>query len=137
MMSKYLTSLSTLTLHLQLGSAEGYYNPLSLFMHYPRCIIYPYTTKVSKTLKNMRVLCLHYILILPSSVLKTIPGPLDLYYLYGLILELLDLPVQYAHQMHLKRTFLLHLNHIPISDMINIRYILFEKLYIKYIMNRH
>jgi hypothetical protein len=123
MMSKQLTNLSTLTLHLQLGSAEGYYNPLPLFMHCPQCIIHPYTTEFSKIFKKMQVLCPHCILMLPSSILRTVPGPLDLYKPYGSVMELLDFPVQNAHQMHLKSSFLLHLNHIPINNMISIRYI--------------
>jgi hypothetical protein len=123
MMSKHLTKLRILTLHLQLGSAKGYYNPLPLFMHYPQCIIHPYTTEFSKIFKKMRVFCPHHILMLPSSVLKNVLGPLELYKPYGLVMELLDFSVQNVHQMHLKNTFLLHLNHIPISNMIRIRYI--------------
>jgi hypothetical protein len=123
MMSKHLTKLSTLTLHLKLGSAKGYYNPLPLFMHYPQCIIHPYTTEFSKIFKKMWVFCPHHILMLPSSVLRTVLGPLDLYKPYGLVMELLDFPVQNVHQMHLKNAFLLHLNHIPINNMIRIRYI--------------
>jgi hypothetical protein len=106
MMSKQLTSLSTFILHLQLGLTKGYYNPLSLFMHYPRCIIYPYTKKNSKILKKMWVFCLHCILILPSSILRNVPGPLGLYKPYGSIPELLDFPVQNVHRMHFKKHIL-------------------------------
>jgi hypothetical protein len=123
MRSKHLTSLSTFILHLQLGSTEGYYNPLPLFMHYLKCIIHPYITKFSKIFKNMRVLYPHYIFMLPSSILRTVPGPLNLYNPYGSFPELFDFLVQNAHRMHLKSTFLLHLNHIPVNNMISIRYI--------------
>jgi hypothetical protein len=121
--SKQLTNLSTFILHLQLGSTEGYYNPLPLFMHCPQCIIHPYITDFSKIFKKMRVLCLHCIFILPSSILKTVPGPLNLYKPYGSVLELFDFLVQNAHRMHLKSAFFLCLNHIPINNMIIIRYI--------------
>jgi hypothetical protein len=123
MMSKQLTRLSTLILHLQLGSGKGHYNPLPLFMHCPQCIIHPYTKEFSKILKTMWVFCLHCILMLPSSILKTVLGPLNLYKPYGSVLELLEFLVQNAHQMHLKRTFLLHLNHILVNNMISIKYI--------------
>jgi hypothetical protein len=36
-------------------------------------------TKTSKVFKKMWVLCLHSILVLPSCILRTVPGPLDLY----------------------------------------------------------
>jgi hypothetical protein len=90
MMSKQLTSLNILGLYLHLGSAEGYYNPLPLFMHCPQCIMYPCTTKFSKFFKKMWVFCPHCILVLPSSIFRSIPGPLDLYKPYGLIPELFD-----------------------------------------------
>jgi hypothetical protein len=90
MMSKQLTSLNILGLHLHLGSAEGYYNPLPLFMHCPQCIMYPYTTKFSIFFKKMWVFCPHCILMLPSSVFRSVPGPLDLYKPYGSIPELFD-----------------------------------------------
>jgi hypothetical protein len=123
MMSKQLTILSTLILHLQLGPAEGYYNPLPLIMHCPQCIINPYTTEFSKIFKKMRVFFPHFILMLPSSILGTIPGPLNLCKIYGSVPELLEFSVQNAHRMHLKSTFLLHLNHILVNNMISIRYI--------------
>ena len=120
---KYLNILNILGLHLQLGSTEGYYNPLSLFMHCPQCIMYPYTTKFSKFFKTMQVLYLHCILMLPSSVFRSVPGPLDIYNPYGLIPELFYFSIQDAHRMHLESTFLLHLNNIPINNMISIGYI--------------
>jgi hypothetical protein len=83
----------------------------------------PMYKKISKILKTMWVFYLHCILMLPSSVLRTIQGPLDLYNPYGLIPELFDFLVQNAHRMHLKSAFLLHLDHIPINNMISIRYI--------------
>jgi hypothetical protein len=76
-----------------------------------------------KILKKMWLLCLPYILMLPSSILRTVLGPLNLYKPYGLIPELFDFSVQNAHRTHLKSVFLLHLNHIPINNMISIRYI--------------
>jgi hypothetical protein len=123
MMSKQITSLSTLILHLQLGSVEGYYNPLPLFMHCPQCIIHPYTIEFSKIFKKMWVFCPHCIFMLPSSILRIVLGPLDLYKTYGSVPKLLEFLVQNAHRMHLKSTFFLHLNHIPINNMISIRYI--------------
>jgi len=101
--------------------------PSPLFMHCPQCNICTYTSKTSKVLKKMWVFFSHCILILPSYILMIVEGPLYLYYPYGLILELLDLSVQYANLLHSKFSFLLHLDHIPINDMINIRYILFKK----------
>jgi hypothetical protein len=89
--------------------------------------MYTYTTKISKILKKMWVFFPHCILMLPSSVLRTVPGPLDLYKPYGPIPELFDFPVQNAYQMHLESVFLLHLNHILINNMISIRYIFLEK----------
>jgi hypothetical protein len=123
MRSKQLTSLSTFILYLQLGSAKGYYNPLPLFMYCPQCIIRPYITEFSKIFKKMWVFCPHCIFMFPSSILRTVPGPLNLYKPYGSVLELFDFPVQNAHRMHLKSVFLFHLNHIPINNMISIRYI--------------
>ena len=97
----------------------------------------PIYNKNSKILKKMWVFYLHCILMLRSSVLRTVQGPLDLYNPYGLIPELFDFSVHNAYQMHLESTFLLHLNHIPINNMISIRYIFIEKWYMEYIMNRH
>jgi hypothetical protein len=123
MMSKKLTNLSTFILHLQLGSTEGYYNPLPLFMQCPQCIIHPYTIEFSKILKNMWVFSPHCILMLPSRILRIVPGPLNLYKPYGSIPELLDFLVQNVHWIHLKSPLLLHLNYIPFNNMISIRYI--------------
>ena len=86
--------------------------------------------KISKIFKKMWVFCPHSIFMLPSCILKTIPGPLDLYKPYGSILELYDFPVQNVYQIHLKSASLLHLNQIPINNMISIRYISIEKWYI-------
>jgi hypothetical protein len=79
--------------------------------------------KISKILKIMLVFCLHCILMLPSSILRTILGPLELYKTYGSVPELFDFLVQNAYWMHLKSNFFLHLNHIPINNMISIKYI--------------
>ena len=57
---------------------------LSLMHHVPMY------NKISKILKTMWVFYLHFILMLPSSVLRTVQGPLDLYNPYGLIPELFD-----------------------------------------------
>ena len=123
MMSKRLTILNILVLYLHLVLVEGYYNPLPLFMHCPQCNMYPYTTKFSKFFKNMQVLCPHCILMIPSSVFRSVPGPMDLYKPYGSIPELFDFSIQDAHRMHLENAFLLHLNSIPINNMISIGYI--------------
>jgi hypothetical protein len=79
--------------------------------------------KISKILKKMRVFYPHCIFMLPSSILRTILGPLDFYKPYGSIPELFDFLVQNAYRMHLESSFLLHLNHIPINNMISIKYI--------------
>jgi hypothetical protein len=83
--------------------------------------------KISKIFKNMWVLCPHIIFMLPCCVLSTVPGPLEFYIPYSLILELLAFPVQYTDHMHLQDAFLLHLNHIPIDYMIIIKYIFIKK----------
>jgi hypothetical protein len=77
-------------------------------------------TKFSKIFKNMRILYSHSILALPSCILRTVPGPLDLYQHHGLIMELLEFPIQYSNRSHLKYAFWIHLNRIPINNMINI-----------------
>jgi hypothetical protein len=123
MRSKQLTILSNFILHLELGSVKGYYNPLPLFMHCPQCIIHPYISYFSKIFKKMRVFFLHCIFMLPSSILRVIPCLLNLYKPYGSISDLFHFPVQNPHWMHLKSAFLLHLNHIPINNMISIGYI--------------
>ena len=81
--------------------------------------------KIFKIFKKMRVLSPHNICMLPCRVLRTVPGPLDLYKPYSSIPEMFVVPVQYAHRMHLQDTFLFHLNHIPIDNMISIWYIFF------------
>jgi hypothetical protein len=123
MRSKQLTILCRFILHLQLGSVEGYYNPLPLFMHCRQCIIHPYISEFSKIFKKMRVFYPHSIFMIPSSILRTILGPLNLYKPYGLVPEPFYFLVQNVHRMHLKSAFLFHLNHIPINNMISIRYI--------------
>jgi hypothetical protein len=69
----------------------------------------------------------HSILMLPCCILRTVPGPLDLYNPYGSILELFSLPVQYAHWMHLQYAFFLYVNNILINNMISIEYIFLKK----------
>jgi hypothetical protein len=76
-----------------------------------------------KIFKKMWVFCPRCILILPISVLRIVPGPLNLYKPYGSVPELLVFSVQNVHQLHLKSAFFLHLYHIPINNMISIRYI--------------
>jgi hypothetical protein len=137
MISKQLTSLSTFAFKFTIGfglrdiTIPSPIYALSSVHHVP---IY---NKISKILKKMWVFYPHCILMLPSSVPRTVPGPLDLYKPYGSIPELFEFPVQNAYQMHLKSAFLLHPNHIPINKMISIRYIFLEKRYMEYIMNRH
>jgi hypothetical protein len=83
-------------------------------------------TKFSNFFRKMRILYPHIILVLLGCILGTVLGPLNLYHFHGSILELLDFSIQYANQSHLKIFFWLHLNHIPINNMINIRYTLFK-----------
>jgi hypothetical protein len=85
--------------------------PPPLFMHYPRCIIYTCPYKTSKVLKNMWVLFPHSIHALPSCILRTILGPLDLYYPHGSIPDFFYFLVQYANRWHLKISFWLHLDY--------------------------
>jgi hypothetical protein len=121
--TKQLTSLSTFAFifttrfGLAILQSPPFIYALSLVHHVP---IY---NKISKFLKKMWVFYPHCILMLPSSVLGTALGPLDLYNPYGSISKMFDFPVQNAYQMHLESAFLLHLNHIPINNMISIRYI--------------
>jgi hypothetical protein len=46
---------------------------------------------------------------------------------YGSFLKLFDFSVQNSYWMHLENAFLLQLNHIPINNMISIRYIFLEE----------
>jgi hypothetical protein len=101
--------------------------PSPLFMHCPQCIIYTCTYKISKLFKNMRILCSHKILTLPGCIIKIILGTLDLYHLHDSIPKLLGFLIQYVNQSNLKSSFWLHLNHIPINDMISIRYTLLKQ----------
>jgi hypothetical protein len=82
---------------------------------------------LSKILKKMWVFYPHSIFMLPSCVIKTVLGPLDLYKPYGSTSELFYFLVQNVYRMHLKSAFLLHLNHIPMNNMISIRYIFLKK----------
>ena len=63
----------------------------------------------------------------PCHILRTVPGSLDLYNFYSLIPELFASLVKYVHMMHLQDTFWFHLNHIPIDNMISIRYIFLKQ----------
>jgi hypothetical protein len=101
--------------------------PSPLFMNYRRCIIYTYTYKISNIIKKMRIFCMHSILALPGCILRTVPNILDLYHLHGSIMELLYFSIQYENRSHLKSSFGIHLKHIPINDMISIKYILLKK----------
>jgi hypothetical protein len=65
----------------------------------------------------------YFLYLVYYSVFRSVPGPLDLYKPYGSIPELFDFSIQDAHQMHLESAFLLHLNNIPINNMISIRYV--------------
>jgi hypothetical protein len=109
--------LTNLYVQLQRVQIRDITFPSPLFIHCPQCIQYTSTYKISKILKNMQIVYPHIILTLPSCILKTGPGPLDLYQLHELTLELFYFPIQYANCSHLKIAFLLHLNHLP---MINI-----------------
>jgi hypothetical protein len=90
-------------------------------------IVLHHINKIFKILKKMWIFCTHFILMLPSSVLRTVPGPLDLYNPYGSILKIFDFSVQNVYQMHLDSAFFLRLNHIPINYMISIRNIFLEQ----------
>ena len=109
--------------------------PSPLFMHCPQCIIYTCTYTISNIIKKMRILCSHSIFALLGCILRTVLGPLDLYQLHGSILELLDFLVQYESQSCLKISLWLHLNHIPINDMISIMYILIKQWHMENIMS--
>jgi hypothetical protein len=75
---------------------------------------------------HLRVLCPHVFFMLPGSIFRTVTGPLNLYHPYGFIPNHFDFPVQDVYWFHLEILFVLHLDHIPINDMIIIRYILFK-----------
>jgi hypothetical protein len=100
--------------------------PSPLFMHCPQCNIYICTNKSSKIYKNMWVFFPHSIFMFPGCFFRVVPGPLDLYQIYDSIPELFGFLVQNAYWLYLEFTLWLYLNHIPINDMISIRYILFE-----------
>ena len=56
-MSKHITSLNTLGLYLHLGWAEGYYNPLPLFLHCPQCNCFtPYQQYFQNFQKDVGIL---------------------------------------------------------------------------------
>jgi hypothetical protein len=57
------------------------------------------------------------------------------YQLHDSIPELFGFSIQYANRSHSKIVFWLHLNHIPINNMISIREILFKQRYMENIMN--
>jgi hypothetical protein len=137
MISKQLTSLRAFVFTFTIGFGLGILQSLPLIyalssMHH--LLIH---NNISKILKKMWVFCPHCILMCPSSIPRTIPGPLDLYKPHGSISEMFDFLVQNAYRMHLESAFLLHLDHIPINNMINISYIFLEQLYMEYIMNKH
>jgi hypothetical protein len=74
---------------------------------------------------------------LPSSIFRTEVGPLNLYQSYGSIPYHFDLPVQYAQWLDLKIFFSLHLNQIPINNMVRIMQIFFQQRDMKHIMHIH
>ena len=103
-MSKYikqLTNLSTFSFTFTIGFSLGILQSPPLIYALSSVHNIPIYNKTLKILKKMQVFYLHCILMLPSSILRTVPGPLDLYNLYGLILELFDFPVHNAYQMYL------------------------------------
>jgi hypothetical protein len=119
--------ITNLYVQLQRVLDQEHYNPLPLIyalssVHHIHMYIQNF-----KNIKNMRILCSHSILMLPGFILRIVLGPLDLYHLHDLIPELLDFSIQYANWSHLKFTFWIHLNHIPINDMIRIMYILLKQ----------
>jgi hypothetical protein len=63
---------------------------------------------------------------LPSSIFRTVVGPLKFYQFYDLIPKNFKFSVQYVHRLDLKVSFWLHLNHIPINNMVRIMYIIFK-----------
>jgi hypothetical protein len=105
----------------------GHYNPPPLIFALSSVQLYTASASFSKIFKKMWVLCPHNICMLPCRILRTVLGPLDLYKLYSSIPELFSFLVQYAHRMHLQDTFWFHLNHIPINNMISIRYIFLKQ----------
>jgi hypothetical protein len=101
-----------------------------IFQYFPRCCRYFYFQTLGDILPLpmfATLLCPHSICMLPCRVLRIVLGPLDLYKLYSSIPELFAFPVQYAHRMHLQDTLWFHLNHIPIDNMISIRYIFLKQ----------
>jgi hypothetical protein len=125
--SKASTTFSTVTRGCLLLSPLVTPIPSPLFMHYPRCIIYTCTYNILKIFKHMRIIFSHSILALLGFILRTVLGPLDLYQLHESIPDIFDLPIQYANWSYLKYAFYIHLNYIPINDMINVRYIFLKK----------
>ena len=102
----------------------GCYIPSPLFWHCPQCI-YKMEIKFSNLFKKLRVLCPHGIFMLPSSIFRTVAGPLNFYHLYNSILENFDFFVQYSHWLDLKVSLCLYLNHMSINNMVSIMNILF------------
>jgi hypothetical protein len=82
-------------------------------------------TKFQNVLKKLWVLCMHVILMLPSSIFRIVVGALDFYQLYNSILEHFEFYVQYSHSLDLKSFLCLYLNQMLINNMVRIMYIVF------------
>jgi hypothetical protein len=119
-----LRSLSIVTIHyLKRGfKTWGVTSLPPLFWNCPQCI-YKIEIKISNLFKTLRVLYPHGILMLPSSIFRTVAGSLNFYKLYNLIPEHFDLFVQYSHWLNLKVSLRLYLNQRPINNMVRVMYI--------------
>jgi len=93
-------------------------------------VLSEYTKQESKfqnLFKNMWILHPHGIFMLPSSIFRTVVGPMDFYQPYNSISEHFDLYVQYSHWLDLKISLCLYLNHMLINNMVRIMYVSFKK----------
>jgi hypothetical protein len=100
----------------------GCYIPSPLFWNCPQCI-YKIEIKISNLFKKLQVLCPHGIFMFPSSIFRTVAGPLNFYQLYNSIPKHFYFFVQYPHWLNLKISLCLYLNQMPINNMVKIMYI--------------
>jgi hypothetical protein len=93
-----LRTLCMVTIHLfeNGGSKTGVLHPLPLILALSSMHIQT-RIKISNLFKKLRVLCLHGIFMLPSSIFRIVAGPLNFYQFYNSILEHFDFFVQYPH----------------------------------------
>ena len=125
---KQLTSLSTFAFTFIVRFWPRGITFPSLYLFNVLSAIYTHIQpKFQKSSKYVWVFYPHSIFMLPICIFGTVLVPLDLYKLYGLIPELFDFLVHNVYQMYLESVFLLHLNHIPINNMIIMRCILLKK----------